>query len=403
MVLRMLALAGALAVSAAHAQKEQFVPATFHWVAPSGTAESSVATGMLDYLRMLNARDGGVNGVKFTWGTTHSVVDKVPTLSIGYGRADAAYGRVFAYEFPLITTYGDQAAAMVRYLAGKEGGFDRLRGRKVALVHHDSAYGKEPVAVLALVHHDSAYGKEPVAVLTDLAHKYGYELMTIAVPDPGTEQQSQWQQVRQLRPDWVILWGWGAMNPVALRAAAKIGYPRTKMIGAWWSGAEEDMLQAGNAAEGFVAAGVNAAGTDYPVIRAIQKHVDGKAGSIYYNRGVVLGIVAAEAVRIAQARFGKGKPVTGEQVQWALEHLDIDSRRLRELGAAGFLPPLKTSCADHAGSGAVRFLRWEGARWNSITDWLPPAPEDARLVRARYERSALEYAKEHGVKPRNCT
>ncbi|HEX6321211.1 MAG TPA: ABC transporter substrate-binding protein [Burkholderiales bacterium] len=421
---------------AAYAQaKEQFVPANFYWVGPYAPGGSGISGGMLDYFKMLNDRDGGVNGVKFTWtkceteynnargvecyersknsgptgatlvhplstGITYSLIDKgtadrIPIVSIGYGRADAAYGRVFPYVFPLITTYWDQAAAMVRYIGEKEDGFDKLKGKKIALLHHDSAYGKEPIPIL-----------------TDLASKYGYELTTIPVPHPGNEQQSQWLQIRQLRPDWVILWGWGVMNPVALKTAARVGYPRAKMVGVWWSGAEEDVLPAGAAAKGYVAAGFNVSGDDYPVIQEIRKHVyaDGegemedksRVGSVYYNRGVVFGIITAEAVRVAQQKFGKGKPVTGEQVQWALEHLDIDARRLKQLGATGFMPPLETTCADHAGSGVVRFMRWDGQRWNILTDWLAPAPEDRKLVQAKYERSALKYAREKGIAPRKC-
>jgi branched-chain amino acid transport system substrate-binding protein len=249
-------------------------------------------------------------------------------------------------------------------------------------------------------------------VLSDLAAKYGYELSMIPVPHPGNEQQSQWLQIRQIRPDWVILWGWGVMNPTALKAAARAGYPRNRMIGVWWSGAEEDVIPAGNAAEGYVAAGFNVAGTDYPVIEAIRKHVyaDGQGemedhtriGSVYYNRGVVFGMITAEAVRVAQERFGKGKPVTGEQVQWALEHLNIDAKRLKQLGAEGFMPPLKTSCADHEGSGLVRFMRWDGAKWNIMTDWMAPMPADRKLVRQKYTDSAMQYAKEKGIKPRQC-
>jgi branched-chain amino acid transport system substrate-binding protein len=431
-------LAGALLAAQgalAQAPKQQFVPANFYWVGPYAPGGSGVSGGMLDYFKMLNDRDGGVNGVKFTWekceteynnargvecyertkksgstgatlvhplstGITYSLIDKgtadrIPIVSIGYGRADAAYGRVFPYVFPLITTYWHQAAAMTRYIAEKENGFIKLRGKKIVLLYHDSAYGKEPIPVL-----------------TQLGAKYGYEFTAIAVPHPGNEQQSQWLKIRQLRPDWVILWGWGVMNPTALKAAAKVGYPRTKMIGVWWSGAEEDVIPAGKAAEGFVAAGFNVAGDRYPVIEEIRKHVyaDGegemedasRVGSIYYNRGVVFGIITAEAVRVAQNRFGKGRPVTGEQVQWALEHLDIGAQRLKQLGATGFMPPLKTSCADHQGSGVVRFMRWDGVRWNILTDWLPPAADDARLVRAKYEESALKYAKEKGITPRKC-
>jgi branched-chain amino acid transport system substrate-binding protein len=434
-ILLLLVLSPAVAPLVHAEQKEQFVPANFYWVGPYAAGGSGISGGMLDYLEMLNLRDGGVNGVKFTWlkceteynnargvecyerakrqgptgatlvhplstGITYSLIerataDKIPVVSIGYGRADAADGRVFPYVFPLITTYWDQAATMVRYIGEREDGMERLRGKKVVLLHHDSAYGKEPIPVL-----------------TDLAKKYGYALSTIPVPHPGNEQQSQWLQVRQLRPDWVILWGWGVMNPTALKAAARVGYPRNRIVGVWWSGAEEDVIPAGNAAEGYVAAGFNVAGAGYPVIDAIRKHVyaDGEGemedtsriGSVYYNRGVVFGIITAEAVRVAQRRFGKGKSVTGEQVQWALEHLNIDNKRLEELGAAGFMPPLRTSCADHAGSGLVRFMRWDGVRWHLVTDWMAPLPEDRKLVRQKYVDSALQYAREKGVTPRQC-
>ena len=415
--------------------KEQFVPANFYWVGPYAAGGSGISWGLLDYLDMLNERDGGVNGVKFSWqkceteynnargvecyerakrqgptgatlihplstGITYSLIerataDKIPVVSIGYGRADAADGRVFPYVFPLITTYWDQAATMVRYIGEQAGGLAKLKGKKIVLLYHDSAYGKEPIPVL-----------------TDLAARYGYELSAIPVPHPGVEQQSQWLQVRQIRPDWVILWGWGVMNPTAIKSAARVGYPRNRMIGVWWSGAEEDVIPAGNAAEGFVAAGFNVAGANYPVIDAIRKHVyaDGQGemedhsriGSVYYNRGVVFGIITAEAVRVAQERFGKGKPVTGEQVQWALEHLNIDAKRLKQLGASGFMPPLKTSCIDHEGSGLVRFMRWDGAKWNIVTDWMAPMPQDRKLVQKKYVDSAMQYAKEKGIKPRQC-
>src|SRR5690606_13301161 len=167
----------------------------------------------------------------------------------------------------------------------------------------------------------------------------------------------QWEHIRELRPDWVIVWGRGAMNSAALLSAARIGYPRGRMLGAWWAGTEEDIESAGAAAKEFVAAGVTAPGTDFPVIRAILDRVYGagggalgersRVGSMAYNRGVAFGIITAEAVSIAQRRFGRGRPVTGEQVQWALERLDLDDKRLQRLGAEGFMPTLRTSCENH--------------------------------------------------------
>ncbi|MGH8639310.1 MAG: ABC transporter substrate-binding protein [Burkholderiales bacterium] len=413
--------------------KEQFVPANFYWVGPFAPGGSGIAGGMIDYFKMVNARDGGVNGVKFTWekceteynnargvecyerskkhpptgatlihplstGITYSLIekgtaDKIPIVSVGYGRTDAADGRVFPYVFPLITTYWSQNTAKIKFIGQKEGGMDKLKGKKLVNLYLDGAYGKETIPVLDVQ-----------------AKKYGFEVTHIAVTYPGNEQQSQWLQIRQIRPDWLILRGWGVMNPTALRMAQRNGFPREKMIGVWWSGAEEDVVPAGDAAKGYIAAGFNVSGTDYPVIKDIQKYVYAKdqgemddksrIGSIYYNRGVVFAIVTAEAVRKAQERYGKGKPMTGEQVRWGLENLDINEAYLKKLGATGFMQPLKVSCKDHEGGGAVKFQQWDGAKWVVISDWIE---SDQSIVRPMIEESAAQYAKEKGITPRDCS
>ena len=415
--------------------KEQFVPANSYWGGPYAAAGSAMAAGMLDYLRMLNERDGGIHGVKFTWAKcdteydsgrgiecyerakahpptgatlvhplstaiTYSLIerasaDRIPLVSIGYGRSDSADGRIFPYAFPLITTLWDQAAAMVRYLGERSGGMEKLRGKHIALLYQDSAYGKEAIPVL-----------------TELAGRYGYQLSTLAVGLPGEEQSAQWQRIREIGPDWIIVWGWGAMNPAALANAARAGFPRNRMLGAWWSGAENDVLPAGSAAQGFVTAAFNVPGSAFPVIRDIRRFVyaDGggelgnpsRIGSVYYNRGVVYGIVTAEAVKLAQEQFGVGKPVTGEQARWGLEHLRIDAARLAALVASGLMPPLQTSCADHEGSGLVRFLRWDGKRWESVTDWMAPLADDRATVQKMTAESAAAYAKGKGISLRRC-
>jgi branched-chain amino acid transport system substrate-binding protein len=412
--------------------KEQFVPVNSYWVGPYAAGGSGIAGAMIDYFKLLNNRDGGINGVKISWekceteynnargvecyertkkkgptgatlihplstGITYSLidkgtVDKIPIVSIGYGRTDASDGRVFPYVFPLITNYWSQNTAKIKFIGQREGGMDKLRGKKIVNLYHDSAYGKETIPVLDIQ-----------------AKKYGFEVAHIAVPHPGNEQQAQWLQIRQVRPDWVILRGWGVMNPTALKAAAKVGFPRDKVLGVWWSGAEEDVIPAGEAAKGYIAAGFNAPGANFPVVREIQKHVYAKGqgelddktriGTIYYNRGVLWAILTTEAVRTAQAKFGKGQPMTGEQVRWGLENLRIDDARLKELGAAGFMQPLKVSCMDHEGGGAVKFQQWDGREWKVITDWIP---SDQSIVRPMIEESAAKYAKEKGITPRDC-
>jgi branched-chain amino acid transport system substrate-binding protein len=425
------AAAFALSFGAA-AQNEQFIPANFYWVGPYAPGGSGFGGGIIDYLQMLNERDGGINGVKLTWekceteynnargvecyersknkgptgatvihplstGITYSLIEKatvdhIPIISMGYGRTDASDGRIFPYVFPLITNYWSQNTAKIKFIGMREGGMEKLKGKKIVNLYHDSAYGKETIPVLDIQ-----------------ARKYGFEVHHMAVPHPGNEQQAQWLQVRQLKPDWVILRGWGVMNPTALKTAAKVGFPRDKIVGVWWSGAEEDVIPAGDAARGYIAAGFNLPGTDFPVMQDILKYVYAKGkgelndksriGSIYHTRGVVAGIVTAEALRVAQGKYGR-KPLTGEQMRWGIENLNIDEKRLRELGAVGLMQPLKVSCLDHEGGGGVKFLQWDGRKWNAITDWIA---SDQSIVRPLIEESAAQYAKERGVVPRNCS
>jgi branched-chain amino acid transport system substrate-binding protein len=82
-------------------------------------------------------------------GITYSVLDKaaqdkIPLITLGYGRTDATDGRVFPWVFPLLTNYWSQNTGKIKFIGDKEGGMDKLKGKKIVLLYHDSAYGKEP-------------------------------------------------------------------------------------------------------------------------------------------------------------------------------------------------------------------------------------------------------------------
>jgi branched-chain amino acid transport system substrate-binding protein len=431
-----LVAAGVMATAApgpALAAGEQFIPMLSYRVGPYAPGGSGFFGGYIDYLDMINKRDGGVNGVKLTWeeceteykndrgvecyerlkgkgptggtvfsplstGITYSLIDrstadKIPLVTMGYGRTDAADGRVFPYVFPIVTTYWSQNTAKIKFIGEREGGMDKLKGKKIVNLYHGSAYGKETIPIL-----DAQ------------AKKYGFEVKHIEVPHPGNEQQSQWLEIRRYKPDWVILRGWGVMNPTALKTAQKVGFPADHIVGVWWSGAEEDVIPAGDAAKGYIAAAFHPSGRDFPVIQDILKYdySGGNKGSMtdmnrigqqYFNRGVIQGILVVEAIRTAQAKYGN-KPLTGEQVRWGFENLNIDEKRIKQLGAFGLMQPIKLSCLDHEGGGSVKFQQWDGERWKIITDWIPA---DQGLVRPRIEESAAKYAKEKGITPRDCS
>ncbi|MBZ2206181.1 ABC transporter substrate-binding protein [Massilia soli] len=417
-------LAGAFnQVSAA----DQFVALPSYRVGPYAAGGSGFYGGAIDYFNLVNAT-GGINGVKIKWqeceteynpsrgvecyerlktqeggatlveplstGIAYGILDrvaqdKIPMTTLGYGRSDAANGKVFPYVFPLITSYWNQAAAMVKYLADKNGGYAKLKGKKI--VH---------------LYHDSAFGKEPLPVLEAQAKQYGFELIKIAVAPPGSEQQSQWLQIRQAKPDHVILWGWGVMNSVAIKTAQRNGFPREKILGVWWAGSEEDTIPSGDAAKGYTSMTFNTPG-NYPVIDQIRKTVYGagngnladqkRIGSVYHMRGMTMGILWAEGIRKAQEKYGKGKVMTGEQVRWGLENLNIDEARQKALGAFGMFPTVKTSCDDHEGSGAVKVQQWDGSKWKAITpNWVVG---DKALTRKLVEESSAAYAKEKNITP----
>jgi branched-chain amino acid transport system substrate-binding protein len=169
---------------------------------------------------------------------------------------------------------------------------------------------------------------------------------------------------------------------------------------------------AGTAAQGFTASAFVMPGDDFPVIRDIRRlvydagsgelHDRAEIGTLSYNRGVVLGILTAEAVRAAQERFQPGKPISSQQAQWGLEHLSLGAARLEALGATDLMPPVETNCADHEGSGLVRFIRWDGRRWRALGEWTGPLPEDRATVVRMYGESAGAYAKAKGIEQRNC-
>ena len=87
-------------------------------------------------------------------------------------------------------------------------------------------------------------------------------------------------------------------------------------------------------------------------------------------------------------------------MQWGYEHLDITPQRLTELGGDGLAVPIQLSCANHEGNGKVRIQQWDGKHWKSISDWIQP---DRDMLTEMYKESALAYAKEKDITPRDCS
>ncbi|HEX4858433.1 MAG TPA: ABC transporter substrate-binding protein [Usitatibacteraceae bacterium] len=431
-VLKSLALAGAVAAAlasavpvAAQSANEIFVPVLVYRTgayAPNGVPW---ANGFVDYLKLVNSRDGGVNGVKLAFeecetgyatdrgvecyerlkskkpigfnplstGITFALTEKVAAdktvlFTTGYGRADSVDGSVFAWNFPFLGTYWTAADILVQHVSKK----GSLKGKKIALVYHDSPYGKEPIPVLE-----------------EHAKKHGFELMKLPVTHPGIEQKSQWLQIRQSRPDYVFLWGWGVMNSTAVKEAIAVSYPRLQMFAVWWAAAEPDVTSSEASAKGYngLALG-HSSESDRPVHKDILKHVYDKGqgtgkkeeiGQVLYNRGMLSAALVVESIRSAQKKYGN-RVVTGEEVRWGAENLNIDAARIKAMGMEGMMQPVKTSCSDHEGARSARIHTWDGKSWSYTSEWYQ---SDAKFLQPLIKASAAKYAAEKKITPRDCS
>jgi branched-chain amino acid transport system substrate-binding protein len=324
--------------------------------------------------------------------TEKTTVDKIPLITSGYGRADSVDGLAFKYNFPLLGTYWTGADILVQHVIKKDGS---LKGKKIALVYHDSPYGKEPIALLQ-----------------ERAKLDGFELQLLPVASPGIEQKATWLQIRQSRPDYVFLWGWGVMNSAALKEAVATGYPREKMYGVWWSGAEPDVKDVGMAAKGYSALAMqHGAEPNSQVVKDILKLVHGKGegtgpkeevGQVLYMRGLLASMMGVEGVKRAQERFGKGKVMTGEQARWGYENLNLTQEKLDALGFKGVMRPVSTSCADHLGSSWARIHAWDGTKWSFTSDWYQA---DEAILKPLVRASADKYLAEKKLQrrtPQDC-
>ncbi|QFU09854.1 hypothetical protein PARPLA_00583 [Rhodobacteraceae bacterium THAF1] len=383
------------------------------------------ADGYADYFTLINERDGGIGGEMINMiecetgyntekgvecyestkgegallyqplstGITYQLIprvsaDGIPMHTLGYGRTSASDGEVFEWIFNYPATYWDGASVAIKYLLDENDG--SLEGKKIALVYHNSAYGKEPIRTL-----------------TELSEEHGFELMELPVDHPGQEQKSQWLQIRREQPDNVIMWGWGVMNQVAIQEAVNIRYPMDQFIGIWWSGSENDVRPAGDRASGYKALNFHAVGDDFALYDDLEEYVWSKglaagagdqAGTVLYNRGIYAAMIAVEGAKKAQEIHGV-TDITPAQMRDGMEQLEMTEETMTELGLEGFGPTFSASCSNHGGSGQAAINQWnaEADSWEVLTDYIQ---SDQDLIQRLVEEDATAYAAENNIERR---
>ncbi len=418
-----MAIAGIMAAGPVMA--DLVIPWLSYRTGPYAVGGIPLADGYVDYFNLLNERDGGINGVPvkivecetsyntekgvecyeatkgegalvyqpLSTGITYQLIpkgvaDDIPVHSMGYGRTSAANGKVFSHAFNYPANYWQAASVAINYLLNENDG--DLGGKSIALVYHNSGYGKEPIRTLEA-----------------LATKHGYDLTLIPVDHPGQEQKSQWLQIRRENPDYVLMWGWGVMNQVAVQEASNIRYPMENFIGVWWSGAEADVLPAGDGANGYKALAMNGVGTDFPIFDDIQTHIVDKGmaagdgsniGTVLYNRTIYAAFLAAEAIKTAMDIHGT-TDITPGMMRDGMEALNITNAKMEAAGLGGFGPEFQVTCENHGGPGLGAVQQWDASAktWSLITDFMEP---DAELINALIEEDSMAFAAENNIELR---
>ena len=399
-----------------------YAPNLAYRTGPFAATGIPLMNGQADYRSMLNARDGGIGGVMIDfdecetgystekgvecyektkgkaivtqpWSTgitlqvlPKSNIDEIPILAPGYGFSPMADGKVFQWAFNTPLSYWDGASIILKYL--EEQG--DLSGKKIAFLHLDHPFGKEPLPYLE-----------------QKAEAQGFELVPIPVGLKEMQNQSaQWLQIRRERPDYVIMWGWGAMNAGAITEAVKTKFPMENMLGVWWAGHDADLKIVGEDGKGYKSVSWSFPNPDAPVMADVKQHVIDAGNSqtneeemqgVFYSRGLVISAILAEGIAVAQEHTGKAE-ISPADLRWGLENLNFTEERIEELGMTGMVPPFSTSCANHTGHSGGWILEWDGSKFVKASDLIMP---DSEVISELEMAKAQEYAEANAPWPVN--
>jgi branched-chain amino acid transport system substrate-binding protein len=301
-------------------------------------------------------REGGVATMDYGTPIVYALAprhmeDKIPGITPGFGRADAADGERFPYIFPVAASYWSQGSAAMQFLKDKGAN----KGSKIAYIYYDNAAGQEPLPIFR-----------------EICKLEGYKCREFAIPPPGVEMAASVLDItRRFRADYVVSHLFGKAPAISIKEFRKNGYDLNKIISLVWGAGENDMIAAGCAdgnADGYLAMHFAGVGREFPVIQEIMKTVyqdRGKdvpdiVGQVYYNRGVFNAAIMVEGVR--NAIKNHGMPVTGEKVKLGYEEI-------KDFTLGGFLPPLNVTAQDHEGGGWVQIYETKGCDLVKNTDW----------------------------------
>ena len=292
---------------------------------------------------------------------------------------------MFPWVFNPPATYWDGLSEILKYVGG--GSIDALKDKTIGYLYFDAGFGREPMPLFQ-----------------SLAKEVGFDLKLYPVaPADMQNQSSKWLDIRRDKPDFLVMYGWGAMNPTAIKEAVKAGFPMDKFVSIWWPN-DADAASAGDGAKGFKELNWHGTGDGLSGLGRHQGEGDRRRQEPGAEGGVRSGALQSRRLQLdadrrsdrqAQKITGK-KVVTGEDVRRGLENINLDAARFKAIGLAGFAAPFKTTCADHNSHSATFVQQWDGAKWMKVSDLVTP---DTTKVQPLLDEAAKAYAEKNAGWP----
>ena len=291
--------------------------------------------------------------------TPRFMADRIPVFNTGTGIGEAIDGERWPFIFPGTSSYWSQAAVAMKYI--KDTG--ARKGTKVAFLYFDNPAGRQALPMMEAI-----------------AAREGYVLRRFPVRPPGVEMASEAAGIaRDVGADWVVGSLFGKSPAVSIRELRRAGFPLNRVISFVWGSGDADVEAAGwDIAQGYLGLQWAALGRSHPIIQDIvkmhreqKKAVPKYVGGAYYNRGVSLGAIVVEGIRLAIQHHGL--PVTGDKVRRGYE-------AIANFDLQGMLPPITLTPQDHEGGGYLKVYQVKGKEWVPVSGWIRGPREDVMAL-----------------------
>jgi branched-chain amino acid transport system substrate-binding protein len=372
------------------------------------------STKLVNLVKTKIYQNGGISVVSpLSTGSSYNLYDyskqkKVPLLTMGYGNNKSVDGLSFPAAFNAAPTYFDEAGLFIKIHMDKFNG--SFAGKKLVYLYHNSAYGKGPFPVYekyAKTIVDYSLDSNNNLILSGAngpvsksgGHTSGFEIHRLPVQHPGDKQTSQFELIKSLNPEGIMILAWGPMINATEKLLLHADYKQfmSKMYYGWWSfnpELREDDEQLKNVDpkefEGlnvFVFNSLGVHGTDVDNTEILGKIKSSLYGSNYkygyfknssgfsdadmlmtragslYMRGVQNAYVIKKAVKKGHQLFKPTydgvvtRTLTGSQMIDSLNTLEITQTEIDADGMKNNVQPIKMTSLDHKGCTGINVYK----------------------------------------------